>query len=414
MNDDSITLDITAMAYGGHALGRHDQRTIFVPYTIPGETITARVVDERGRVAFAEGVSLVTASADRVFPKCPHFGPGRCGRCQWQHIDYAAQVLLKQDVLADQLARIGGFDEADVRPILPSPVEWDYNHRMTLMTDAEGRWGFQGTWPGHIQPIDECHILHPDLLALLGQIDFEAERIHRMSLQIDTAGETMIVLYVDEEADAPELAVDLQTSVNLILPDNTPINLIGDTNLRYTVAGRQMRVTVGVAFRGNVGALDGLVQTVLAQIPTGPDVSVLDLYGGAGIFSALIAPQVDVVTLVESYPPAATDADANTAEFDNVDILEGTVEDVLGALDQAETAYSVALMDPPAEGLSRDAVDALGASGISRLVYVASDPATLARDAKRLTAQGYTLGPVYPLDLNPQTYYVDAVAVFNR
>src|SRR5690349_17529942 len=88
LEPSTFELTLTGMAHGGSALGRHDGRTVFVPYTIPGERIMARVTGEKGRVAFAEGVTLLEASADRVFPRCPHFGPGKCGRCQWQHIDY--------------------------------------------------------------------------------------------------------------------------------------------------------------------------------------------------------------------------------------------------------------------------------------------------------------------------------------
>ena len=140
---DTFELELEAMAHGGSALGRHAGRAIFVPYTIPGERIEARITSERGRVAFAEGVRLLDASADRVYPRCAHFGPGRCGRCQWQHIDYAAQALLKQDVLADQLARIAGLDDADVRPIITSPDVWGYNFQMTMEAGEDGAPGFR-------------------------------------------------------------------------------------------------------------------------------------------------------------------------------------------------------------------------------------------------------------------------------
>ncbi|MBL8157322.1 MAG: TRAM domain-containing protein, partial [Anaerolineae bacterium] len=110
----TFDLDLEAMAHGGSALGRFGQQTVFVPYTIPGERVHARVVAQKGRVLFAEGLTLLESSADRVYPACPHFGPGRCGRCHWQHIAYPAQLLLKQDVLADQLERIGGLTEVEV------------------------------------------------------------------------------------------------------------------------------------------------------------------------------------------------------------------------------------------------------------------------------------------------------------
>ncbi len=159
-----------------------------------------------------------------------------------------------------------------------------------------------------------------------------------------------------------------------------------------------------------------MIDCVVAQIPDDGDV--LDLYGGVGVFSAFVAPHIapreGVLTLVESYPPAATDAEVNLADFENVDIIEGAVEDVLESLDDAQATYSAAIIDPPNEGLTPEVIDQLADSGIPRLIYVADDPATLARDAVRLVRQGYTLGAVYPFDLHPQTYYVAAVAVFNR
>ena len=410
MGDEIFELQLENMAHGGSALGKHGGRIVFAPYTIPGERIRARIVEDKGRVAFAEGVTLVEASADRVFPRCPHFGGGKCGRCQWQHIDYAAQLLLKQDVLADQLERIGGFTQVDMRPMIPSPVEWAYNFHMTLLGDAEGRLGFPTSGRGKgIFPISECHILHPDLLALYQSLDLEGVAgIIKLKLQIGSDGAHMLILTMDEN-EAPELVTDLPTSVNLLLDDSEPVNLIGEPSSTYTVGEREFHVTAGSFFRPNVAGVGNLVAEVMAALDLHGHESVLDLYGGVGLFSAFIAPQAGLVTLIESYPPAAADADHNLSDLDNVDILEGAVEDVLAELDEA---YDTAVIDPLPEGLSVDAVDQLAALHIPRLVYVSSDPATLARDGKRLAAKGYQLASVQPIDLAPQTYYIDSVAVF--
>jgi 23S rRNA (uracil1939-C5)-methyltransferase len=153
------------------------------------------------------------------------------------------------------------------------------------------------------------------------------------------------------------------------------------------------------------------VTTVLDALALTGSEAVLDLYAGGGLFGAFAAARSRLVTLVESYPPAATDADENTADWDNIDLIEGAVEDVLDALDEP---YDAAIVDPPASGLSTAALDALVDQSPPRLVYVSSDPATLARDAKRLGDGGYRLLYVQPLDLAPQTYYIDAVAVFSR
>jgi tRNA/tmRNA/rRNA uracil-C5-methylase (TrmA/RlmC/RlmD family) len=318
-------------------------------------------------------------------------------------------LLLKQDVLADQLARIGGFEDADVRATIPSAAQWGYNYHMTMLPTADGGFGFPGADEGAVIAADECHIMHPDLFDLYERIDLETGGLTRLKLQLGSDGEHMLIFSVEDEEDAPELSADLKTSVNLLLPDNEPVNLIGESHSRYTIGGRTFRVTAGSDFRAHVGQLETLASLVRDALGLTGGESVLDLYGGVGFFTAFIAPAAGLVTLVESFPPAATDADENLSDLDNVDIIEGTVEDVLPELDED---YSAAILDPPSEGLSVEMMDALGDIRIPRLVYVSGDPATLARDAKRLAKHGYTLGAVQPIDLNPQTYYIDAVATF--
>lgn len=412
MSEKTIELELTAMAHGGSALGRHDKQTIFVPYTIPGEVIEARIVTDKGRIAFGEGVRILDASADRVYPRCPHFGPKRCGRCQWQHIDYRAQTLLKQDVLADQLARIGKFDDATIEAalhdIIPSPVQWGYAYHITFKTTPEGKLGFTPlSGNDGVIVIDECHIIHPALLDLFHQLDLDFKGINRVKFQLGTDDNHMLVMYINDEADMPELHTDMPGSINVILPDNEPINLIGDTHVRYQVGTRTFRVTAGSDFRANVAMLERLAGLVMDAV--GDADTVLDLYGGVGFFSAFIADRADLVTLVESFPPAATDADDNLSDFDHIDVIEGNVEDVLPAL---EETYAAAVLDPPSDGLSIDVIDALGESRIPRLVYVSNDPATLARDGARLVGHGYRMVSVQPIDLHPQTFYVDSIAVF--
>src|SRR5258708_26207440 len=129
---NEFELELVAMAHGGSALGRHEGRTIFVPYAIPGERIIARITQDKGRFAYAEGVTLLEPSEARVQPRCPHFGPGKCGGCQWQHIDYAAQLEFKRQVAVDQLARIGGFRDLTVHAPIASPDPWAYRSHVTL------------------------------------------------------------------------------------------------------------------------------------------------------------------------------------------------------------------------------------------------------------------------------------------
>lgn len=414
MTQNTFELTIDSIANGGYGVGLRGKRPVFVPYTIPGERLIARPVEQAERHTVAEGVTLLDASADRVYPVCPHFGQHRCGRCQWQHIAYEAQLLLKQDILADQLGRLGGLSdhtiEAALRPVIASPEQWGYNYHMTFSVTDDGKLAFPGADEKVLFPIEVCHILHPDLLDLYNQLDLDLEGIKRVKLQIGSDGERMIVLSLAQD-EAPELETDLPASVNVLLPDNEPMNLIGDSHARYGINGTTFRVTAGSAFRANLSQLPALVETVGALLDLKDGETLLDLYAGVGVFSAFAAPKASLVTLVESYPPAATDADENLADFDNVDVIEGSVEEVLGALDEV---YDAAIVDPGSRGLGKDAIDGLVGSQAARIVYVSDDPASLARDAKRLSQQGYRLAAAQPLDFAPQTYYLETAALFVR
>jgi 23S rRNA (uracil1939-C5)-methyltransferase len=419
--DNTFELDITGMAHGGSALGRHEGRTIFVPYTIPGERITARIVQDKGRFARAEGVMLLKSSEARVEPRCPHFGPGKCGGCHWQHIDYAAQLEFKQQVVIDQIARIGGFEDAAqiVRPTIPSPDPWNYRSHVTFHVTEDGQPGFIATDDEHILPIDECHIIRPELLDLFFNLDLEgATNVNRVRMQAGSdasqSSERMIILSTSDDAP-PEIESDLPASINFLSNDNMPTTLIGSPHIHYTIKGHTFRVTAGGFFQVNLPQAEVLVDLVLERLNLQGNESVLDLYSGVGLFTAFLAERAALVTSVESYPPAVTDADANLANFENVDLIEGNVEDVLKDLIKSESErYDAAVVDPPRTGLEVEALDALVALAPATIVYVSCDPATLARDAKRLGAKGYNLLAVQPVDMFPQTYHIECVATLRH
>ncbi len=417
MKDTTCELEIGDIPRDGSGLGNYKPRPVYVPYTLPGERVLARPTEERENALIAEGVRLLDASADRVYPGCAHLGPGRCGHCRWQHIAYPVQPLLKQDILAEQLSRVGKLSDAQIdaalRPIIPSPQEWGFNYHLTfaVSSDPEPKLGMFGTDGRSVIPITECYTLHPDLFDLYESLDIELQGIRRIKFQIGTDGERMLILTMLED-DAPELETDLQASVNLILPDNEPMNLIGDSHSRYAINGRVFRVTAGAYFRPNVPALPAFVSAVEALLDLKPDEDALDLFAGVGVFSAFAAPRARRVTLVESYPPAVTDADENLSDFENLDVIEGGVDDVLDSL---EERYDAAIIDPPARGgLSDDALAMLAELGVGRIALISEDAGTLAKDVRRFARQGYTLAAAQPFDLAPHTPAVDTVALFRR
>ena len=411
MSEQSFELTLHGMAHGGRAVGRHGGKAIFVPYAIPGERITARITDDRKRYAFAEGVRLLEASPQRVPPRCPHFGPEGCGGCHFQHIAYEAQLQYKREVVADQLQRIGGFADPQVLPTLPSPQPWAYRSHATFHVDADGRLCFVGTDDTSLVPIEECHILRPELLELLTLLDLDVPELERVRLQVGSDPDDRMIVLSTRNDSVPELLADLPVSVNFLLSDNEPVNLIGESHVRYSVRGRVFRVTAGGFFQVNVPVAELLIGEVLDRLALQGDEAVLDLYAGVGLFTAFLAERAALVTSVESYPPAVTDADVNLAEFDNVDLIEGNVEAVLPALSEP---YDAVVLDPPRSGVDVRVLDALGELAPPTIVMVSCEPSTLARDAQRLVRKGYRLLSVQPLDMFPQTYHVESVAHFAR
>jgi len=411
VNKQTFELTLHGMAHGGKAVGRHEGKAIFVPYAIPGERITARIIDDRKRYAFAEGVRLLEASPQRVIPRCAHFGPGGCGGCHFQHMAYEAQLQFKREVVTDQLQRIGGFTDPSVLPTLPSPHPWEYRSHATFHVDAEGRLCFVGTDNTSLIPIEECHILRPELLELLTLLDLDVPQLERVRLQVGSDPDDRMIVLSTRDDSVPELLTDLPVSVNFLLSDNEPVNLIGESHVSYTVRGRAFRVTAGGFFQINVPMAELLIGEVLERLALRGNEAVLDLYAGVGLFTAFLAERAALVTSVESYPPAVTDADINLADFDNVDLIEGNVEDVLGALNES---YDAVVLDPPRSGVNVRVLDALGDLAPQTIVMVSCEPSTLARDAQRLTRKGYRLVSVQPLDMFPQTYHVESVAHFVR
>jgi len=191
------------------------------------------------------------------------------------------------------------------------------------------------------------------------------------------------------------------------------VTLVGRDYLVEEVAGRSYRVSAGSFFQVNTAGAAALVETVSAYLAPRPDQSLLDGYAGVGLFSLALAGQVGRVIAVEASPAAVADARYNVqaAGLDNVEVIEGDVAEVLATLDRP---VPLAIVDPPRAGCGPDVVARLAGLGVERLVVVACDPATLARDAGLLASAGYQVVEVQPLDLFPQTYHIESVALFLR
>ena len=402
----AFDIELSQHTYGGECIGRlPDGRAVFVSFTLPGERVRARLVEDRKGFARAEVIEVQRPSKERVKPRCPHFTV--CGGCHYQHMDYPAQLRAKEAILRDQLVRIAGIADPLLRPTVASPSPWNYRNTVQFHLSPNGKLGFQAAGGAQVVEIRECHLPDPALNELWPQLIFEAGTLDRAALRLGADGEILMML---EAEQAPELSIEeLPLSVVLMSEDEMMV-LAGDDFTVQEVGGRPFRVTAGSFFQVNTPMAAAMVEQVLRLLaPEGEDV-VLDLYCGVGLFSAFLAPLVREVIGVEQSLPACADYIINLDEFENVSLYEGAVELVLPELKQNPT---LAIVDPPRAGLERAALDALAALHPRKIVYVSCDPATLARDAKRLLEVGYTLEESTPFDLFPQTYHIESISLFS-
>lgn len=404
-----VEVTLTSMAHGGSALGRHEGRVIFVPYALPGETVRAEIVDARARWAQARLLEVLAPSPHRVEPPCPYFGPGRCGGCHWQHIAYEAQAEFKRQVVADQLARLGGLPDAPVQDIIGAAEPWGYCNRVQFSVTPDGKLGFLTADTRDIVPVDECLILDPLLDELWSALDIEWPQLHHLTLRCGSAtGDLMAVFELDHYEDF-DIDVGVPVSCVILLADGEAAVLMGNPYLVEHAAGRDWRISAGSLFLENTGGAEALVAVVRQVLAPSGDETLADLYCGVGLFGLSLADSVGRVISVEESPSAIADWRHNAQDVENAGWIEGAVAT---ALPQIEEPVELVVLDPPRSGAGRRVVSEIARLAPRRLAYVSCDPATLARDAHHLAEVGYQLQDVQPVDLLPQTYQVGSVALF--
>lgn len=402
-----ITLDLVEMAHGGSAIGRASRgRTVFVPLAIPGEKVRAKIHSEKSKYAQAELIQVLQPVPERVTPRCKHFGI--CGGCHFQHMSYLAQLEVKQQVVADQLARLGGFKAVNVQPVLPNPEPWGYRAEMVLSPAGNGRLGYWSPLQREVIPIEECLIVQPALLNLLQDVELDLPGLRKLSLRVGDDEALLAAIEVDG-VEPPELEADFPISVAIVLPDKTAASLVGDLFTVQLVNGRDFRLSPGVHISPSPAAMGLVVQTVLQYAALTKTERVIELYSGAGTLTAFLAEQAGELIAVDQNPDAVADLAVNLHDLDNVSVYEGEVEDVLPLL---PAAADLVVMHPWSIGLSRKAMSVLVKAKPARIIYVSSDVATLARDGRSLANAGYHLVEIQPVDMQPQTFHIETVSLW--
>jgi 23S rRNA (uracil1939-C5)-methyltransferase len=369
---DKLTLTIDDIAFGGEGVGRVDEFVVFVPFVIVGETVEAEVTEVKKSFARARLGRVIHASPERVEPACAHFG--RCGGCQYQHVNYEAQLRVKHKQVADLFERIGGFNPAKVAPVVPCPQPYGYRNRIMIRSQwnkPEQRLniGFVRWDCGLVEDVFECKIAEPAL----------NEQIRHVRAHPPPKGGLKVVLRITPEGwDVP--------------PDSF--------------------------FQNNFFLLPKLVEIVHQVLRSAGTRHLVDLYCGVGFFGIELADAVQTFVGVEYDVQAIKAARKNAVarSVTNGEFIGGKVEEVLpNLLARLSPEATAVLLDPPRKGMARANVEFLRELRPARLIYVSCHPATMARDLNVLCAGGvFDLVRVTPLDMFPQTQHVECVADVRR
>jgi tRNA/tmRNA/rRNA uracil-C5-methylase (TrmA/RlmC/RlmD family) len=384
-----VVVTLHGFAHGGEAVGRMpDGKTVFVAHTIPGETVTVRVVSDHKRWCRAELVEILEPSDDRVAAPCPYFGPGKCGGCTLQHISGGRRRTLQRQVVIDQLERLGGISDPPVAAMVPAG-DYGYRSRARFSATDAGLLGFRRHASHDIVPVDRCLLLDDPTHAARA-----------------AAGDDW------PDAEFVEIRTGVEGHTVLATVGSTTRVAAGDRALTEQVAGLRYHVSARSFFQANRQGAEALVRLVRGGAAIQPGTTVLDLYAGVGLFAAALQADGAAVTAVEGHPVGADDARRNLGA--GASVITAPVERAVRELHAAERRFDVVVLDPPRKGAGKAVIQTVAALAERVIVVVACDPAALGRDAGVLTRNGWTLHEAVPVDQFAQTGHIEVVATFRR
>lgn len=462
---DIIDVDIDNIAFGGAGVGRHilnDRAfTIFVDNTAPGDRVRVRVGSRKKTYAIGYIEEFISKSPDRIEPMCKHFGldGDRCGGCSMQFFSYEKQLEVKEQHVRDAVGRIGGFDEGIVKPIIGCDNPWYYRNKMDISfsrtKDCELMSGLHIKRMHHdLVPLTECYLMNESLGKFVEElreffIAFEKRNGRLEGLQSviiregKNTGEMMIIFqtenFVNDNAVEDFLlrVLDFARDDKIFCPRLKSVYFSNIINKKGQAKRVDEKLIWGASTIKEELKIEGLPNSlkfdispqaffqpnslqaeklfglvVKAAALTGKE-TVYDLYCGAGTIALSVAGDAKKVYGIELNGSAIENAklNAQTNGILNATFLEG---DVLKKMPELDGIPDVVIVDPPRNGLQTGVVDKISELKPKRIVYVSCNPTTLARDLQLFKKTGYNTLSVQPVDMFPQTYHIENVAVIVR
>jgi tRNA/tmRNA/rRNA uracil-C5-methylase (TrmA/RlmC/RlmD family) len=383
-----IEVQIGPVAHGGHFVARYNGQVIFVRHGITDELAKIKITSVSSKIAHADVIEVTKPSEHRVSPPCKY--AGSCGGCDFQHIDINAQREYKSAIVKEQFLRIAKMDldalgfDLKIQALEPTNgLHW--RTRMDFAVSPQGGIGFFGARSNEVVEIKDCLI----------------------------ADERMNVTELSGRSWKSDARVEVAvSSTNEISVMRSGRSISGPTQIVEQVGGNSFKISPVSFWQSHKAAPVELTKAVLALLGVKNGDNVCDLYSGVGLFAAAILKEVGdrgFVTLIESDKTAVIDARKIFLNKENVKILQGLVAQQLPIVKRAD----LILLDPPRTGAGEIVIQQMMKFRPRKIVYVACDPAALARDAKTLEESGYKLDHIQAFDLFPMTQHIECVAGFS-
>ncbi|HXW55285.1 MAG TPA: 23S rRNA (uracil(1939)-C(5))-methyltransferase RlmD [Candidatus Cybelea sp.] len=430
---EAIELRIEKLIFGGEGLARREGTTVFVPFVLPSERITAEAREQKKNFIRARLERVIEPSAERVPALCPHFT--LCGGCDYQHIGYAAQLRYKGDILRETLRRLGKIDwTGEIKTHSSDP--WRYRNRAQWKVRPNperipsGRddlaIGYFRAHSTSLCAVHDCPVLSPVLLktmlalrdALAKDLPRELREVEAFTDEVPGKWDSRVLLTLTMAGFPSRLAEharNLQTIVpelsSLLFHDPSAdrMELFGPGFIPYPVGERNYRVGHFSFFQVNRFLLEQLAREVVDGEARSE--LALDLFAGVGLFSTPLGGKFERVIAVESNPAAVRDLEVNTRENPKIECRTADVDEFL---DRFRGRPDLVVVDPPRAGLSRNSVRRIAQMAPGRFTYVSCEPPTLARDLRGLLDAGYEISDLHLFDLFPETFHMETVVRLRR
>ena len=387
-----LRVEIEKVAHGGHFIARHEGAVIFVRHGIPGEVVEVEITGLDKSFARADVIAVLEPSSSRVEPPCKY--SGSCGGCDFQHITPERQRQLKSDVIAEQFARIAKMEiQVEVEEV-STALHW--RSRFAATTNSRGEAGFKAQRSNSVTPISTCQVLIPE-------IDFASLPLS------EVGGNKRIEVAMSNSGQRSIAAMEVRADRN---SERAKPKLIeGQSQLTYEVRDRKYVVSQSSFWQSNINAPEVLAEAVLDFANFSAGEHLIDLYGGVGLFAGAALPLIGTsgrIDIVEGSSSATDDARSNFKDESNVHIHTGDVAREIRKFSKAD----VVVLDPPRTGAGKPVIENIAKLDARAIIYVACDPAALARDTTYLQELGYQLAGIRSFDLFPMTHHIESIALY--